>query len=104
MTSRQIIIKLIDENKVTGEEAFELMNSIIIAEMEQAKEVLAKCAEKKLNNSEWNNIKLGEYIYPTTTTTSAQPNWITPDYTVTLDSNQYTVSTNSNAIGVSSSK
>lgn len=43
LTSRQIVARLIDEGQISGEEAVELMNSIIIAEMTEAKEILDKC-------------------------------------------------------------
>ena len=51
MTSRQLIIKLIDEDKITGEEAVVLLNDIIISEMCQAEKVLKECSKNKSNNN-----------------------------------------------------
>lgn len=42
LTSRQIIIKLIDNKIITGEEAFTLINDIIQAEMVETYKVLEK--------------------------------------------------------------
>lgn len=46
MQSRDIIIKLIDEGKITGEEAFILINDIIISEVYGAMKEMAKTENK----------------------------------------------------------
>lgn len=80
MTSRQIVIKLIDEGKITGEEAVELINSIIIAEIEQAKDVLDQCKKKTDWNhtSDWTTIS-----YPNTSSTITTPTWTVQPSTTT---------------------
>ena len=49
MTSREIIIKLIDEHLINGEEAFTLINDIVAAEIKEALETIN--AAKKANNN-----------------------------------------------------
>lgn len=84
MTSREIVIKLIDEHLITGEEAFTLINDIVASEIKAAMDVLK---ESKSNDSEikWNGSKLvwtspwtdtttspiGTYVYNTSTGTAA---------------------------------
>lgn len=54
MTSREIIIKLIDEKKITGEQAVILLNDIIVAELCEAQKVLDQCKSKELKyNPSW---------------------------------------------------
>jgi len=55
LTSRQIIIKLIDDKIITGEEAFTLINDIIQAEMVETYKVLEKKDSEKsqLWNGDW---------------------------------------------------
>lgn len=69
MTSREIIIKLIDANLITGEEAFTLINDILVAEIKAAMETLKESDHSnnlglKLNGIDWNG-------YITAGTTSA---------------------------------
>ena len=52
MQSRDIIIKLIDEGKITGEEAFILINDIIISEVYNAMKEMAK-TENKSKGIDW---------------------------------------------------
>lgn len=69
LTSRQIIIKLIDNKIITGEEAFTLINDIIQAEMVETYKVLEKKDNEKLSqpwNSGWNEL----------TTTNTTPLWV----------------------------
>ena len=69
LTSRQIIIKLIDNKIITGEEAFTLINDIIQAEMVETYKVLEKKDSEKSSqtwNSDWNKLS----------TISVDPNWI----------------------------
>ena len=49
MTSREIIIKLVDEHLINGEEAFTLINDIVAAEIKEALETIN--AAKKANNN-----------------------------------------------------
>lgn len=59
LTSRQIIIKLIDNKIITGEEAFTLINDIIQAEMVETYKVLEKKDSEKSSqtwNSDWNKL------------------------------------------------
>lgn len=74
MSSREIVIRLIDEKKITGEEAVVLLNDVIIAELCDAQKVLDQCKAKE----------------PTLTRLSANP-WSTtgiavcdPSYTTSL--------------------
>ena len=39
-TSREIIIKLIDDKKITGEEAFQLINDIVASELLNAQKTI----------------------------------------------------------------
>ena len=59
LTSRQIIIKLIDDKIITGEEAFTLINDIIQAEMVETYKVLEKKDNEKLSqlwNGDWHKL------------------------------------------------
>lgn len=59
LTSRQIIIKLIDNKIITGEEAFTLINDIIQAEMVETYKVLEKKDSEKSSqtwNNDWNKL------------------------------------------------
>ena len=76
LTSRQIIIKLIDDKIITGEEAFTLINDIIQAEMVETYKILEKKDTEKSSqtwNSNWNKL----------TTT---PTWIGGIDTITCNS------------------
>ena len=54
MTSREIVIKLIDEKKITGEQAVILLNDVIVAELCEAQKVLDQCKTKELKyNPTW---------------------------------------------------
>lgn len=95
MTSREIVIDLIDKGLITGEQAFTLINDIVAAEIKEAIEVLN---ESKKN---WGSVRLGAqgtaspdpWISPWTcpsTTTSAT-------ITSNLDSSTYAISNIGNA-------
>lgn len=71
LTSRQIIIKLIDEKIINGEEAFTLINDIIQAEMVETYKVLEKKDTEKSNDT-WS---------PTII-----PNWVGNSDTITYKS------------------
>jgi len=76
LTSRQIIIKLIDDKIITGEEAFTLINDIIQAEMVETYKVLEKKDSEKSSQTwkdDWNRL----------TTT---PIWVGDTGTITYNS------------------
>ena len=77
LTSRQIIIKLIDDKIITGEEAFPLINDIIQAEMVETYKVLEKKDSEK-----------SDYTWPTVQPISPTiiPNWIGDSNTITYKS------------------
>lgn len=89
LTSRQIIIKLIDNKIITGEEAFTLINDIIQAEMVETYKVLEKKDSEKSSrvwNDDWNKL------------VSVTPNWIGGSGTITYNSGTCT-NTASNTSG-----
>lgn len=65
LTSRQIIIKLIDNKIITGEEAFTLINDIIQAEMVETYKVLEKKDTEKSNYTWTTQQKVPSTITPT---------------------------------------
>lgn len=78
LTSRQIIIKLIDNKIITGEEAFTLINDIIQAEMVETYKVLEKKDSEKSN-----------FIWPTVQKTSpsiVNPIWVGGTDSITYNS------------------
>lgn len=75
LTSRQIIIKLIDNKIITGEEAFTLINDIIQAEMVETYKVLEKKDSEKSN-----------FIWPAVQKVSPTTNPIWTDNTITYNS------------------
>ena len=77
LTSRQIIIKLIDNKIITGEEAFTLINDIIQAEMVETYKILEKKDSEKPN-------------YTWTTTQKVSPSIIDPFSVGTLTYNSGT--------------
>ena len=54
MTSREIVIKLIDANLITGEEAFTLINDILVAEIKAAMETLKESSQSDNLHLKWN--------------------------------------------------
>ena len=46
MTSREIVIDLIDKGLITGEQAFTLINDIVAAEIKEALEIIEKSKKK----------------------------------------------------------
>ena len=95
MTSREIVIDLIDKGLITGEQAFTLINDIVAAEIKEAIEVLN---ESKKN---WGSIRPGSqgtaspdpWISPWT----YQPTTTSSTITSNLDSSTYTISNIGNA-------
>ena len=77
LTSRQIIIKLIDNKIITGEEAFTLINDIIQAEIVETYKVLEKKDNEKSN-----------YTWPTVQKVSSTiiPNWVGDSDTIIYNS------------------
>lgn len=62
MTSREIVIKLIDEKKITGEQVVVLLNDIIVAELCEAQKVLDQCKPKELKyNPTWVSVNPNTY-------------------------------------------
>ena len=55
MTSREIIIKLIDEHKITGEETYTLLNDIFKGEMVAVNEILKTSSSPSTINNDWLN-------------------------------------------------
>lgn len=78
LTSRQIIIKLIDNKIITGEEAFTLINDIIQAEMVETYKVLEKKDDEKSNYT-W---PIVQKVAPLTT----GPIWVGSSDTITYNS------------------
>jgi len=72
MNSREIVIRLIDEKKITGEEAVVLLNDVIVAELCDAQKVLDQCKanEPKL-------IRLSANPWSTTGTTVCDSSYTT---------------------------
>lgn len=66
MTSKEIIIKLIDEKKINGEEAYIIINDVIQSEMLET----YKALENKKNSDIFKD------IYPKPYTTTANTTWI----------------------------
>ena len=79
MQSRDIIIKLIDEGKITGEEAFILINDIIISEVYGAMKEMAK-TENKSNGIDWDKGTIFPNVIPTPV-----PTWPNTAYNITCD-------------------
>ena len=70
MTSREIVIKLIDANLITGEEAFTLINDILVAEIKAAMETLKESDHSNSLGLKWNGVDWSDYITTGTTTWS----------------------------------
>lgn len=69
MTSREIVIDLIDKGLITGEQAFTLINDIVAAEIKEALEVLNE-SKKNLDNN-WLNTQINkDWI-----SVSSNPTW-----------------------------
>lgn len=83
MTSREIVIDLIDRGLITGEQAFTLINDIVAAEIKEALEIIEKSKNKsksngiewiKVDNQPWAISASPSWTYTTTTTSSATDN------------------------------
>lgn len=61
MTSKEIIIKLIDEKKINGEEAYVLLNDILQSEMLETYKTL----ENKKNSDIFKDMNPKQYTTPT---------------------------------------
>lgn len=69
MTSREIVIDLIDKGLITGEQAFTLINDIVAAEIKEALEILNE-SKKNLDNN-WLNTQINkDWI-----SVSSNPTW-----------------------------
>lgn len=78
MSSREIVIRLIDEKKITGEEAVVLLNDVIIAELCDAQKVLDQCKANepkltRLSANPWSTsgIAVCDSSYTTSLTSSS---------------------------------
>lgn len=69
MTSREIVIDLIDKGLITGEQAFTLINDIVAAEIKEALEIIEKSKKNQSNGIEW--VKINNEPWSITTS----PNW-----------------------------
>lgn len=58
MTSREIIIKLIDEHQISGEEAFTLINDIVAAEIYEATKTLFESKSKSSTPIKWEDYSI----------------------------------------------
>lgn len=67
MTSKEIIIKLIDEKKINGEEAYIIINDVLQSEMLET----YKALENKKNSDIFKDIYTKPYTTPNT-----NPTWI----------------------------
>ena len=65
MTGKEIIIRLIDEKAITGEEAYVLLNAILQSELMDAWKVL----DESKKSSKKNNLEWAPFTGPYTTTT-----------------------------------
>ena len=65
MTSKEIIIKLIDEKKINGEEAYIIINDVLQSEMLET----YKALENKKNSDIFKDIYTKPYTTPNTTPT-----------------------------------
>ena len=72
MTSREIVIKLIDANLITGEEAFTLINDILVAEIKAAMETLKESSQSDGLHLTWDqhNWKIDSTPWTNTWTTT----------------------------------
>lgn len=78
MSSREIVIRLIDEKKITGEEAVVLLNDVIVAELCEAQKILDQCKANepkltKLTTNPWSTtgIAVCDSSYTTSLTGSS---------------------------------
>lgn len=73
MTSREIIIELIDKKLINGEQAFVLINDIIKGELMEAWDTLQKCSKEynKPGELTWINPLVSANTYSTTATSGS---------------------------------
>ena len=83
MTSREIVIKLIDDHLIDGEQAFTLINDLVQSELVDSMKVLTDCNSKK--DDLWT--PLTTYTgYSTTTTPVVKVDPSGSSYTLTYTS------------------
>ena len=73
MTSREIVIDLIDKGLITGEQAFTLINDIVAAEIKEALEIIEKSKKNQSNGLEWVNIHNEPWTISTSPTWTYNP-------------------------------
>ena len=79
MTSREIVIDLIDKGLITGEQAFTLINDIVAAEIKEALEIIEKSKKSQSSGLQWINVHNEPW------TISTNPTW-TYNPTITASS------------------
>ena len=84
MTSREIVIDLIDKGLITGEQAFTLINDIVAAEIKEALEIIEKSKKNQGNGIAWVNVNNEPW------TISTNPTWT---YSPTITSSSGTCNT-----------
>ncbi len=73
MTSREIIIDLIDKNVITGEQAFTLINDIVASEIKEAFEIIEKSKKNQGNGLQWINVGSDPWSISTSPTWTYNP-------------------------------
>lgn len=74
MTSREIVIDLIDKGLITGEQAFTLINDIVAAEIKEALEIIEKSKnQSKSNGIQWVNVNNEPWTISTSPTWTYNP-------------------------------
>lgn len=73
MTSREIVIDLIDKGLITGEQAFTLINDIVAAEIKEALEIIEKSKKNQGNGIQWVNVHNEPWTISTSPTWTYNP-------------------------------
>lgn len=73
MTSREIVIDLIDKGLITGEQAFTLINDIVAAEIKEALEIIEKSKKNQGNGLQWINVNNEPWTISTSPTWTYSP-------------------------------
>lgn len=73
MTSREIVIDLIDKGLITGEQAFTLINDIVAAEIKEALEIIEKSKKNQGNGIAWVNVNNEPWTISTSPTWTYNP-------------------------------
>lgn len=84
MTSREIVIDLIDKGLITGEQAFTLINDIVAAEIKEALEIIEKSKKSQSSGLQWINVHNEPWTISTNPTWTYNPT-ITASSGITCD-------------------